>query len=161
MLHLCLELLYPHVFLLERRNTRMLRNVAMLLVMVPLLFVSACGTGPDTEPIPAYPDAEVANEGNPVVDAVREGFAQAQQDAGFEVESEVYTVPNGTEFSEVEGFYEEELADRGWTASNEVPNIPTGSMAAWEHGRNQAFIIIMMEDPLEGQSLLMTMEATR
>jgi hypothetical protein len=34
-------------------------------------------------------------------------------------------------------------------------------MAAWEHGRNQAFIIIMMEDPLEGQSLLMTMEATR
>jgi hypothetical protein len=34
-------------------------------------------------------------------------------------------------------------------------------MAAWEHGRNQAFIIMVMEDPLEGQTLLMTMKATR
>jgi hypothetical protein len=139
----------------------MLRNVAMLLVMVPLLFLSACGASPDTEPIPAYPDAEVASEGNPVVDAVRESFAEAQGDAGFDVESEVYTVPSGTDFSQIESFYEEELSGRGWTASNEIPDMPTGSMAAWEHGRNQAFIIMMMEDPLEGETLLMTLEATR
>jgi hypothetical protein len=92
---------------------------------------------------------------------LRESIAQQQQEQGFEVDTEVYTLPADTAFADVQGFYDEELSARGWSLHGDSPSIPNGDAAAWERGRDQAFMVMTTEDPISSETLMVTMLASR
>ncbi len=134
----------------------------LIVVGLALVALAGCGAEPDTAPIPAYPDATVAAADDSMAATIRESLVEQQQDAGFETDGEVYVIPAGTAFADIESFYNEELTGRDWTVAEDTPSVPmTDGVAAWEHGRNQAFLIMMLEDPISGDNLLMTLKATR
>jgi hypothetical protein len=147
----------------KENNVNAQRTGHMLVFVLMLLFVAACGgMEPDTEPLPVYPEAEVAtDEASPMAGVLRESIAQQQQEQGFEVDTEVYTLPPDTDFAAVQDFYDTELSDRGWSLHGEAPEIPNGDSAAWERGRDQAFMVMTTDDPISNETLLVTMRATR
>jgi hypothetical protein len=140
------------------------RNRYLLFAVVLLLFVMACGgTEPDTESIPAFPEAETITGEESFVVGLLEGIADSTEEEGFEVTTEFYSLPDDASFEDVEAFYDEELTARDWTKadSEDIPDMDTGGAAGWEHGRNQAFLIMVMPDEMSDINVLMTMEAVQ
>lgn len=138
------------------------RNLLVLITALLLLFVSACGAAPDTAPIPSFPGAEEVsgNESN-MAAAIQKGLEQQQAQQGLDTTSTVYRLPEETTFQNVEQFYQGELSGRGWTQQENIPATPGVSVAGWSRGSDQAFVVAVIQDPMSGDNLLMTMQATR
>ncbi len=136
----------------------------ILLVMLMVLPLHACGNQPDTAPMPIYPDAkEATSQGNLVI-SLLEGFAeQMQEQEDFQATTHFYTLPDDTTLEQVRTFYDDELTGRGWKKWENAPEmeIAGSGMAGWEHGRDQAFLIMLMPNEITGDVVMMTMEAMR
>lgn len=115
--------------------------------------------------IPVFPDAQVLPADSPITELL----STLSDEAGTEgeLEANAYTLPGSVTFDQVKEFYGNELTGRGWTEATGdefIPqeDIPGGGAAAWSMGDNEAFAIIMMEDPLAGdRQILMTMRGTQ
>lgn len=140
-----------------------LRGSGLVVVLVAMIgLLGACGQQLDNEPIPPFPGATVIdNEDNLVASTLRDALLEEQQAQGFEGESEVYTLPDGSSFADVESFYDEELGGRDWTKEPLELPVPDGGAAGWSRGDNQAFIALVLSDPLTGETLLVTVAARR
>lgn len=144
----------------------MKRTVGILIALVAVLFTAACSMPPDTEPIPVFPGAtEVGDEEGTMAHTMKQAVEEAQTEQGFEVESQIYTLPEGTDFAQVEDFYTGELSGRDWTFEEEAGGnmvaVEGVNTAAWSHGPDQVFLVMTVDNPLSGEQILLTLEATR
>ncbi|NJO04240.1 MAG: hypothetical protein HC876_01140 [Chloroflexaceae bacterium] len=142
-------------------NLKLLYWLGTTLMLTMLL--AACGGAPDTAPIPVFNGAtEITGDAGIMATTIRDALEQQQEQAGFETTTGVYNLPEGAMFADVEGFYEEELTGRGWEREDvgEAP-IPDGGMAGWSRGRDQAFVAMVVNDPLSGENVLVTIAANR
>jgi hypothetical protein len=116
--------------------------------------------------VPVFPEAaepEADSQMAQMLDAMKEQMAQQQE--GIDMQIEAYTLPEGTAFEDVRSFYEEELSQRGWQAEEGADemfsSMPGGGAAAWSKGTDEAFAVVMMEDPSTGGSILIITRGTR
>ncbi len=139
---------------------RQCRGVLLLVLLIALL--GACGQQHDNEPIPRYPGASVLDdEQNLIANSLRDTLLKEQAAQGFEGQAIVYSLPTNTSFAEVEGFYDAELSGRNWTKKSIQLPVPNGGAAAWSRGDNQSFVVLMLSDPLTRQILLVAVETRR
>jgi hypothetical protein len=116
--------------------------------------------------IPVFPEAtepDADSQMAQMLETMKDQMAQQEEDIDMQVEA--YTLPEGTAFEDVRSFYEEEMSQRGWQAEEGADDMfasmPGGGAAAWSKGTNEAFAIVMMEDPSTGGSFLIITRGTR
>ncbi len=133
--------------------------VQILIVVMVALGASGCGQSPP--PIPVYPEAVPVQGENLVANALRDALLKEQQAQGLTATSQVYTIPRNHGFAEVQTFYTEALEAAGWQRDQMNIPVPDGGIAGWTRGERHAFVVMVLRDPLNNQTLLLTVEAQR
>lgn len=134
--------------------------VQILVVVMVALGASGCGQ-PPPPPIPVYPEAVLVQGENLVANALRDALLKEQQAQGLTATSQVYTIPRNHGFAEVQAFYTEAMEAAGWQRDTLQVPVPDGGIAGWTRGETHAFVVMVLRDPLNNQTLLLTVEAQR
>lgn len=117
--------------------------------------------------IPLFPDAKPLDSGSPlatVVDTMKQQIAQQQTNTA-DVKVDAYTLPAGTSFDKVKGFYGDSLKGDGWSevssAQQNAAGLPGGGSATWLKNDKDVVTIVVMPDPTQSSnSILFLAHAT-
>jgi hypothetical protein len=145
------------------------RIFVFLLGALVLLWALACG-GSSAAPVamadvPVYSGAApVERGGNVMVDAIVESLEESAGDMASEggaIETGLYSLPAGATWADVKSFYDAELADTDWEPEPEFTDESEAfSSTGWTRGsgaNEQALLVMVVADPLEGGAYMVTM----
>ena len=82
------------------------RIPALLLALMLLVALTACGEPVAFEELPLHPDAAPLEAGShPMADTVANSFRQAVGQEGVQIDLQLYTLPDETSWDEIQSFY--------------------------------------------------------
>lgn len=126
---------------------------------------SSVAAGTASGEIPLYTGATPLDPNSPMAMAlsgVKQQLEQQSSDASVTVD--LYNLPPGTTFEQVEQFYNDALTADGWTdatGQTQMPEMQGGGSAAWSRNVSEAVAVLVLPDPTAGdRSLLVVSHAT-
>jgi hypothetical protein len=138
------------------------QKIVLLFVLAILFTLSivGCGTAPVAiGDIPAYPGAQAMATGeNEMADEVAKAIEESSGGEGVTTEVHLYSLPTGTAWSDIEAFYDDELAGTDWESEADLTQeTEFFSTLGWSRGggaNEQALVIGYMADILGTGSFL-------
>ncbi len=131
--------------------------VAALLVMA-VMMLAACGgsSQPATlNDVPIYPNTTELKPGqNVMADTLAQNVSTAAG-MGQKLDQKMYTLPKGSKWDDIKGFYSGKLTGAGWQAIS-VPSIPnpTFQLTVFKRG-TQSLTVAELNDPSTNDSFLL------
>lgn len=130
------------------------------LTILVLTLAAACGAEPVTmSDVPMYPGAEpMAPEQSAMADQLADIIRDSSGSEGVSVEVTAYSLPDGTTWDQVRGFYESELAGSEWNLENDLRNeSDIFNTVGWSRGSGaseQALVVGHVSDVSSGGAFM-------
>lgn len=138
------------------------RTVGLLAVLMVALLVSACGGGEPValSSIPVFPGATPIESGqNETADLFLDTVQQSLPET-MTAESNLYTVPAGTAWADVQSHYSDAVSEGDWEAASELSQESEFiNVTGWQRGglaSEQILMVAQGNDPLSGETFLIT-----
>ena len=130
-----------------------------------MLFTTlACGgnTPAQLADFEIFPEAVPLAEGeNTMADLLAESIAESAGTEGVKVDLDLYEIPPGTDWDEVQGFFTGQVKGGDWSLDNELSEDSDAvSTIGWTRGgvpNEQALLVAFADDPFGGSPLIIVM----
>jgi len=131
-----------------------MRRFTILVTLAVVLgsMLATCGSEPvSLDQVPVYPQATPMERGtNEVADELMKTIIESSKSQGLRVDLNLYVLPQGTAWEDVNAFYEGELTGKGWEPA---PDLSSESehfrSAGWSRGSGsteQALTLSYVDD---------------
>ncbi len=138
-----------------KRQSQLALIVLSVLTMIIMTACAGGGAPAKLADIPAFTGATELKPGESTIADTLVKNMQQNQALGANIEQKGFSLPKDSEWTQINGFYEEKLKASGWSTNATINNVmaqaSTGNdmvkMANWQKGK-QNLSIIMVTDPI-------------